>query len=136
MRGGVAEAGAGSAQSTGGEAKVEGVHFQMVWSSVGLWLKPGLSAVGAQSAGGMAAVKGVQVRTSGSQGSYVDLTNKWGSAWEVSNAPSYPLDVNIIGADGDSVRCLGLGYGLSLRACRVVTYVSPALARAVTAFCC
>ncbi len=52
----------------------------------------------------MAAVKGVQVRTSGSQGGYVDMTNKWGSAWEAPNAPNYPLDVNIIGADGDAVR--------------------------------
>lgn len=47
---------------------------------------------------------GVQVRSSGSTGGYVDLINKWGSAWETPNAPSYPLDVNIIGADGDSVR--------------------------------
>lgn len=66
-------------------------------------------AGGAQSAGGMAAVKGVQVRSSGSQGGYQDLTNKWGSAWEIANAPSYPLDVNIIGADGDAVRRLGSG---------------------------
>ena len=49
-------------------------------------------------------MQGVQVRTSGSSGGYVDLINKWGSAWETPNAPGYPLDVNIIGADGDSVR--------------------------------
>lgn len=57
----------------------------------------------------MAAVKGVQVRTTGSQGGYQDLTNKWGSAWEIANAPSYPIDVNIIGADGDAVRRSGSG---------------------------
>ena len=51
---------------------------------------------------------GVQVRSSGSTGGYVDLINKWGSAWETPNAPSYPLDVNIIGADGDAVRGLGI----------------------------
>ena len=44
------------------------------------------------------------MRSSGSTGGYIDLINKWGSAWETPNAPSYPLDVNIIGADGDSVR--------------------------------
>ncbi|KAK9835375.1 hypothetical protein WJX81_005549 [Elliptochloris bilobata] len=55
-----------------------------------------------ESAGGAASVRGVQVRSSGSQGGYVDLINKWGSAWEIPNAPSYPLDVNIIGADGDA----------------------------------
>ena len=57
-----------------------------------------------QQAGGMAAVKSVQVRTSGSQDTFQSLTNKWGSDWETPNAPKFPLDINIVGADGESVR--------------------------------
>ena len=56
-----------------------------------------------QQAGGMAAVKSVQVRTSGSQDTFQSLTNKWGSDWETPNAPKFPLDINIVGADGESV---------------------------------
>jgi hypothetical protein len=56
-----------------------------------------------QQAGGEAAVQQVQVRTSGSSQPYQDLTNKWGSDWEMPNAPAFPLDINIIGADGESV---------------------------------
>lgn len=59
---------------------------------------------------------GVQVRSSGSTGGYVDLINKWGSAWETPNAPAYPLDVNIIGADGDSVRRPPI-LGADIRCC-------------------
>ncbi len=58
---------------------------------------------GVQQAGGAAAVKQVQVRTSGSSDGYTNLNNKWGSDWETSNAPKFPLDINIVGADGDSV---------------------------------
>lgn len=49
-------------------------------------------------------MKQVQVRSSGSSGAYTNLVNKWGSDWETSNAPQFPLDINIQGADGDSVR--------------------------------
>ncbi|CAK0787061.1 hypothetical protein CVIRNUC_010277 [Coccomyxa viridis] len=56
-----------------------------------------------EQAGGMAAVKSVQVRTSGSQDTFQSLTNKWGSDWETPNAPKFPLDINIVGADGESV---------------------------------
>ena len=62
------------------------------------------SAPALQQAGGMAAVKSVQVRTSGSQDTFQSLTNKWGSDWETPNAPKFPLDINIVGADGESVR--------------------------------
>lgn len=48
-------------------------------------------------------MKQVQVRTSGSTDGYTNLNNKWGSDWETSNAPKFPLDINIVGADGDSV---------------------------------
>ena len=51
-------------------------------------------------------MKQVQVRTSGSQDAYSNLNNKWGSDWETSNAPKFPLDINIIGADGESVSTL------------------------------
>ena len=69
-----------------------------------------------QSAGGVGAVKLVQVRTSNSL-PWTSLTNSFGSAWEIGNAPSYPLDVNIVGADGESVRptCLQAGDSGQLR---------------------
>ena len=62
------------------------------------------SCVRAQQAGGLAAVKQVQVRSSGGSGGFQSLTNKWGSDWEMANAPSFPLDINIVGADSESVR--------------------------------
>lgn len=62
---------------------------------------------GLQSAGGVGAVKLVQVRTSNSL-PWTSLTNTFGSAWEIGNAPSYPLDVNIVGADGESVSTCSL----------------------------
>jgi len=60
-----------------------------------------------QQAGGQAAVKQVQVRSSGSQDTFQNMNNKWGSDWEMPNAPKFPLDINIIGPDGESVsrRC-------------------------------
>lgn len=56
-----------------------------------------------QSAGGVGAVKLVQVRQSGASALWTNMQNTYGSAWEVPNAPSYPLDVNIISSDGESV---------------------------------
>ena len=64
-----------------------------------------MSAGALQQAGGLAAIKSVQVRTSGTEGSFMSLTNKWGSDWETANAPAFPLDINIVGADGESVGC-------------------------------
>ena len=62
-----------------------------------------LRLVCVQQAGGMAAVKQVQVRSSGGSGGFQSLNNKWGSDWEMPNAPTFPLDINIVGADGESV---------------------------------
>jgi hypothetical protein len=56
-----------------------------------------------EQAGGKAEVQKVQIRPSGGSAAWIDLNNKWGSAWEMSNAPGFPLDVNIVGAEGDSV---------------------------------
>lgn len=61
-----------------------------------------------EQAGGKAEVKQVQIRPSGGSAAWIDLTNKWGSAWEISKAPPYPLDVNIIGAEGDTVTSYGV----------------------------
>ncbi len=52
-------------------------------------------------------MKQVQARTSGSQDAFQNLNNKWGSDWETATAPKFPLDINIIGADGESVSPLG-----------------------------
>ena len=56
-----------------------------------------------QSAGGVGAVANVQVRTSGTT-DWNTLNNQFGSVFEMPNAPSYPLDLNIVGSDGESVR--------------------------------
>jgi hypothetical protein len=61
-----------------------------------------------EQAGGKAEVKQVQIRPSGGSAAWIDLTNKWGSAWEVPKAPPYPLDVNIVGAEGDTVTSYGV----------------------------
>ena len=61
-----------------------------------------------EQAGGKAEVKQVQIRPSGGSAAWIDLTNKWGSAWEISKAPPYPLDVNIVGAEGDTVTSYGV----------------------------
>ena len=70
-----------------------------------------------QQAGGIASIKQVQVRTSGTQGGFLSLTNKWGSDWETPNAPAFPLDINIIGADGEAVGCPVLSPLLSSVLC-------------------
>lgn len=61
-----------------------------------------------EQAGGKAEVTKVQIRPANSQSGWIDLTNKWGSAWEMSNAPGFPLDVNIVGTDGDTVTAYGV----------------------------
>jgi hypothetical protein len=43
----------------------------------------------------------VQIRPANGNANWIDLTNKWGSAWEISNAPPFPLDVNIVGTEPD-----------------------------------
>ena len=49
-------------------------------------------------------MKKVQVRHSGDSSLWQDMDNTFGSAWEIANAPEYPLDVNIIASDSESVR--------------------------------
>ena len=56
-----------------------------------------------QSAGGVGAISQVQVRTTGTT-NWATLNNDFGSVWEMPNAPSYPLDMNVVGTDGESVR--------------------------------
>ncbi|KAK9800899.1 hypothetical protein WJX73_008437 [Symbiochloris irregularis] len=57
-------------------------------------------------AGGVGAVKQVQIRSSGSSSLWMNMQNTFGSAWEVPNAPTYPLDVNIISANDEAVTAL------------------------------
>lgn len=68
----------------------------------------------------MAAVQSVAVRTSGSSGTFQPLTNKWGSDWETPNAPAFPLDINIVGADGESVSAC-----CPMRRCLLAIVISP-----------
>lgn len=58
-----------------------------------------------EQAGGQAAVSLVQVRTSNSGNAWSSLTNVYGSDWEINNCPNYPLDISIVGPDGQTV-CL------------------------------
>ena len=44
----------------------------------------------------------VQIRTTGTT-AWNTLDSVFGSVYEVSNAPSYPLDINIVGSDGQSL---------------------------------
>lgn len=57
-----------------------------------------------EQSGGQAAVSSVQVRTSNSGAAWTSMRNVYGSDWEIGNSPSYPLDVSIIGPDGQTVR--------------------------------
>ena len=61
-----------------------------------------------EQAGGKAEISKVQIRPANSNSGWTDLTNKWGSAWEMSHAPPFPLDVNIVGTDGDSLTAFGV----------------------------
>jgi hypothetical protein len=61
-----------------------------------------------EQAGGKAEVKKVQIRPANGNANWIDLTNKWGSAWEISQAPPFPLDVNIVGTEGDTVTAYGV----------------------------
>ena len=36
--------------------------------------------------------------------SWVGLSNHWGAAWEIANAPNYPLDIRIVNDKGQEVR--------------------------------
>ncbi|GAB4819913.1 hypothetical protein N2152v2_006959 [Parachlorella kessleri] len=60
-----------------------------------------------QDTGGRGAVKTVQVKGSNS-GSWQPLTNSWGATWELSNAPSPPLDFKITTDDGSEVTANGV----------------------------
>lgn len=61
-----------------------------------------------EQAGGQAAISLVQVRTSNSGAAWTSLTNVYGSDWEVNNSPAYPLDVSVVGPDGQTVSYLTL----------------------------
>lgn len=63
-----------------------------------------------EQAGGKATVKQVKIRTAGAS-DWIDLENKWGGAFEYSHAPTYPLDVMIVGDDGPVVAQSALNSG-------------------------
>eukprot|EP00884_Botryococcus_braunii_P000413 jgi/Botrbrau1/10372/Bobra.146_2s0010.1 len=63
-----------------------------------------------EQAGGKATVKQVKIRTAGAS-DWINLENKWGGAFEYSHAPTYPLDVMIVGDDGPVVAHSALNSG-------------------------
>ena len=56
-----------------------------------------------EQAGGQAAVSLVQARTSNSGNAWTSLDNVYGSDWEIQKSPNYPLDISIVGPDGQTV---------------------------------
>ena len=58
--------------------------------------------VAAQKTGGNAAVSSVAVR--GADGQWVPMNNVWGASWELPQAPTGPLDMQITDPSGDTVR--------------------------------
>ena len=67
----------------------------------GKWVR-----VTAKNAAGKAAIKSVEMK--GPDGSWVPLQNKWGTAWEVSNAPGLPWDFRFVSEDGQAVEAKSL----------------------------
>lgn len=53
--------------------------------------------------GGHAAVKSIAVRTSGSDGSWREMKNTWGAAYELDSSPQPPLDFKISMVDGEEL---------------------------------
>lgn len=66
-----------------------------------------------EQAGGQAAVSLVQVRTSNSGSYWTSMNNVFGGDWEVSQSPAYPLDVSIVGPDGQTVNGPPTVFGIS-----------------------
>lgn len=66
-----------------------------------------------QTAGGSAGISRVQIKSS-STSTYVDMQNAWGASWQISSAPSYPVDVIITSDDGSQVTLPSLHSRLSM----------------------
>ena len=54
-----------------------------------------------QQTGAAGSIKAVQLQ--GGNSNWVGMTNVWGAAWELTNAPAPPLSVHIVGDDGQEV---------------------------------
>lgn len=59
-----------------------------------------------QEVGGTGSITAVQVK--GPESDWEGMSNKWGAAWEISQAPKYPLDIHLTNDQGQEVRCARL----------------------------
>ena len=58
-----------------------------------------------QEVGGTGSITAVQVK--GPESDWEGMSNKWGAAWEIAQAPKYPLDIHLTNDQGQEVRCIG-----------------------------
>lgn len=57
-----------------------------------------------QEVGGTGSITAVQVK--GPESDWEGMSNKWGAAWEIAQAPKYPLDIHLTNDQGQEVRSL------------------------------
>ena len=62
----------------------------------GQWLRMTI-----QKTGGTGSIQLVQIK--GQNTNWMDMSNKWGAAWEIAKAPAPPLDLRIVSSDGSEV---------------------------------
>ena len=56
-----------------------------------------------QEVGGTGSITAVQVK--GPESDWEGVSNKWGAAWEIAQAPKYPLDIHLTNDQGQDVCC-------------------------------
>ena len=54
-----------------------------------------------QEVGGTGSITAIQVK--GPQSDWEGMSNKWGAAWEIAQAPKYPLDIHLTNDQGQEV---------------------------------
>ena len=57
-----------------------------------------------QEVGGTGSITAVQVK--GPESDWEGMSNKWGAAWEIAQAPKYPLDIHLTNDQGQEVHSL------------------------------
>ena len=55
-----------------------------------------------QEVGGTGSITAIQVK--GPQSDWEGMANKWGAAWEIVHAPTYPLDIHLTNDQGQEVQ--------------------------------
>ena len=55
-----------------------------------------------QEVGGTGSITAIQVK--GPESDWEGMDNKWGAAWEIVHAPTYPLDIHLTNDQGQEVQ--------------------------------